>query len=336
MIHSHSALSRLSMSFSMIACCIATGAHAQGIATGWLNLRDQNPFALAGGLPLAPAIPDAGRWQIDTGVSMANTELADARGGSTMLFDAETRETRISLAYAFDAHWSVRASFGHWWIGDGVLDAPVESFHRAFGFDNGDRGRLGTVAPVVLIEREGTRLYSLDRTGAGVAPLLVDISRHWRPDERRLFGVSLGAKFPLGDADRLADNGGIGISLSAFAMTAWGANTTLGARVGVLRQDDNDLLPGLARRHVPFASALLRYRLGQRWSAVAQSDAHGALHRDLPGFFRAANVLSIGVARRVGNNAEIAIALGEDLPALRTTDVVLGLNLRMLAAAGPR
>jgi len=337
MIHRHRAALRICLSTAVLAgTTLATHAQAREIAATWLQQRDQNPFALASGLPLPPAIPSARGWQIDTSLSIANTELADARGNSLMLFDAETRETRISLAYAFDTGWSLRASLGHWWIGDGVLDSPVESFHRAFGFDNGDRGRLGTLAPVVHVERDGTRLYSLDRTGASVAPLLVDLTRHWQYDERHLLGVSLGAKFPLGDANRLADNGGIGISVSAFAMTHWGANTTFGARVGVLRQDDKDLLPGLARRHVPFASAVLRYRLGQRWSAVVQSDAHGALHRDLPDFFGAANLLSIGVARRIGETAELAITLGEDLPALRTTDVVLGMNLRVLAGARSR
>ena len=74
---------------------------------GWLQTRDSNPFALATGLPLAASMPLPGTWQIDTTLSIANTELRQFGDDSSLLFDAETHETRFSAAYAFDEHWNL-------------------------------------------------------------------------------------------------------------------------------------------------------------------------------------------------------------------------------------
>lgn len=74
----------------------------------------------------------------------------------------------------------------------------------------------------------------------------------------------------------------------------------------------------------------MRYRLGRKWSAVLQSDAHGPLYRDLPEFLgSASNQLNFGLIRRWGDSGEWQLTLGEDLPALRTSDIAINLNLRV-------
>ncbi|HET9031430.1 MAG TPA: DUF3187 family protein [Dokdonella sp.] len=303
---------------------------AAELPSGWLQTRDQNPFALATGLPLAPGIPAAKRWQFDATFNIANTELEQFSGNSSLLFDAETHESRFSAAYAFNDHWSLRGSISHLQISSGFLDGPIERFHRIFGFDNGDRGHLGLQAPTVEVRHDGTVLYALDSSQSGSGPLLIDLTRSWQLAEQGVAGITLGGKFPTGSQSRLSDSGSTDFSISAFTLLALGERLTLGARAGLLYQNDNRLLDNLARSQVPFASLLLRYRLGKKWSAFVQSDAHGALYRDLPDFLgSASNQLNIGFSRRFGERAEFQASLGEDLPALHTTDVVLSFNLRI-------
>jgi hypothetical protein len=244
---------------------------------GWLPTRDSNPFAIATGLPLTPAVPASGTWQFDASWSIANTELQQTDGNASLLFDAETRETRFSAAYAFDPRWSLRASISHFRVGSGFLDGPVERFHRAFGFDNGDRGQLGTQAPQIEVRDDGELLYVLNDARSDSGPLLADLTRSWDFGDRRMAGLTLGAKFPTGSHQRLSDSDSTDISLSTFVLMAIGERFTIGGRSGVLVQGDNRLLDDYARDAVPFANALVRYRLGQKWSAVLQSVAHGAL-----------------------------------------------------------
>jgi hypothetical protein len=317
--------------FVLAACLLVGTAHAQESLPGWLQTRDTNPFALATGLPLAPSVPSAGSWQFDTTLGIGNTELQQFGNGSSLLFDAETHETRFSAAYSFTEHLSFRASISHLWIGAGFLDRPVEQFHGLFGFDNGDRGQLDSHAPQIEIRRNNQVLYALDRSQSGAGPLLLDLTRSWRMNGGGIAGVSAGAKLPTGSRKRLSDSGSPDFSLAVFALLPLGERFTIGARGGVLVQSDNRLLGNnSARNTVPFASALLRYRLGQKWSVVVQSDAHGALYRDLPAFLgSAANQFNFGLARRIGENGEFQLTLAEDLPALHTADVAINLNLRL-------
>ena len=160
--------------------------------------------------------------------------------------------------------------------------------------------------------------------------MLIDLTRNWRLGDQGITGVSLGVKLPTGSRSRLSDSGSTDVSLAAFALVPLGERFTLGVRGGVLVQGDNRLLGNSARDIVPFASALVRYRLGQKWSAVLQSDAHGALYRDLPAYLGGtANQLNFGLVRRVGDSGEFQVTLAEDLPALHTSDVAINLNLRL-------
>lgn len=313
----------------MLVCLGSEPINAAEFAPGWLETRDQNPFALATGLPLAPSIPPAEGWQFDATLNIANTELQQFRGDTELLFDAETHETRLSAAYAFDERWSLRASISDLWIGSGFLDGPVERFHRAFGFDNGDRGLLGTQAPTIEVRDGDNVLYSIDRNQSAMGPLLIDLTRSWKIADQGMAGITLGSKFSTASQSRLGDSGGTDVSLSAFTLMPLGERLVFGARAGVLFQN-NQLLDNRARDQVAFAGILLRYRLSENWSALLQSDAHGALYSDLPDFLgSASNQLNLGLSRRFGNRAEFQATLGEDLPALHTTDVVLSLNLRI-------
>ncbi len=312
----------------------SASVRADELTPGWLQTRDQNPFALASGLPLAPSIPSATQWQFDATLNIANTELRQFRGTSELLFDAETHETRVSAAYAFDDRWSLRASISHVSIGAGFLDGPVERFHRAFGLDNGDRGQLDAQAPRIEVRDGDTTLYSLDRSQSGSGPLLIDLSRRWALGDQAGAGVTLGGKVSTGSRSRLTESGGMEGSLSAFTVMTLGDHLVFGARAGVLLQNNNRLLEDRARMRVPFASVLVRYRLGENWSALLQSDAHGALYRDLPDFLGStSNQLNVGFSRRFGDRSEFQTTLGEDLPALHTTDVVLSFNLRIYPGA---
>ena len=314
----------------MLVACSSRPAQADEPPTGWLQTRDQNPFSLATGLPLAPALPAAGNWQFDVTFNIANTELAQSRGDSSLRFDAETHETRFSAAYAFNERWSLRGSIGHLWIGAGFLDGPVERFHRIFGFDNGDRGLLGDPAPGIEVSRNNSPIYTLDRSQSSVAPLLLDLSRQWKLGDDGLGGIALGAKAPIGSRSALSDSGSADISLSAFALLPIGTRWTVGARAGLLHQFNNHLLGDSANAQVPFLGLMVRYRIGQQWSAWLQSDAHGALYRDLPDLLGSAgNQVNFGLGRRFGDRAELQVTMGEDLPALHASDIVLTFNLRV-------
>ena len=297
----------------------------------WLPVRDQNPFVLGAGIPLLPeALPRATDWRLDAYVAEANTRLLGSDAHTTVAYAAETRESRLAFAYAFDDDWNARLSLGTSWIGVGFLDKPIERFHDLIGAPQGYRGaRLGVQPPYVRVDHDGRTLFLLNRPQLGIAPLLVDVTRTWAPSERERFGLGAAASIPLGDAKQLQDLGGTSIALSAFG--DWRVSEALqtGARVGLLHLSGNDVLPALARRNVPFADVYARAPLWAGWDATLQYDAHGALYRDAPNFLKYAGVLSVGLSHALGARAELLLAIGEDVPIEHTQDVVLTAALRL-------
>lgn len=307
----------------------------------WLPLRDQNPFVLGSGLPLLPQPVQPGRWSVDAIIVESNTQLISSENGRFAgdpgmhaVFGAETRESRISVGYAFDESWSAGASLGDEWIGVGFLDKPIQHFHELIGAPRGFRGgRLGAKPPVIRVSRDGTVLYSLDQPGQALAPLLLDLTRTWdvSPDAR--YGVSLGAKLPTGATNKLSDTGDSGISAAAFA--DWTVHDLgpfgwvhLGMRVGCLHSSGNDVLPTLANSSVPFGDVYARAPLIGKWSVQMQYDAHGALYRHVPIFLGYAGVYTLGLAHPVGEHAELLFGIGEDIPVAHTQDASFLVALR--------
>lgn len=311
----------------LVASSLVVSAEYQ---PGWLSTRNQNPFALISGLPVAPAAPAAGSWQVDASISIANTELAQLRGDSQLLLDTETHESRLSIAHAWNERWSARASFTHLRASAGFLDGPVERFHDAFGFDNGDRGQLDTIAPRIELRRGSQTLALLSHSRSLGVPLMLDLTRQWQPQTYGSTGITLGLAIPVGGSTLVDDDDDPELSLSAHTLKELGDHLTVGVRLGVLARDKPDLLGAEAKSLIPFGNLLLRYRLGAKWSALMQADAHDALYRDLPGLAGfAGNQLSFGFARQLAKRGEFVATLGEDVPALHSADVALHLGLRM-------
>ena len=292
----------------------------------WLPVRDQNPFVLGSGLPLLPQpAPAAGSWNVVATLTESNTQLCSTR--STLpqtqdFFGAETREFRVTFSYAINDAWSARASIGDEWIGVGFLDKPIQHFHKWIGAPHGYRGgRLGERPPFIRVIEDGRMLYTLDKPGQALAPLLLDVTREWQVSEATSYGVSVGAKLPVGGTHRLSDVGDTGISLSAFGEFVVFDDIELGVRAGYLHSNGNDALPGLARSSVEFGDISARGPLAGRWSWIMQYDVHTSLYQRVPQFLGFAGIFTIGVARPVGEHSELLLGVSEDLPLGHTQDV---------------
>jgi len=326
-----------SILFSLLAVIsIGLAEKATAMDSGWLPLRDQNPFVLGSGLPLLPpASAHAGEWIVDATLIESNTQLISSTPGRHpgdpgihVLFGAETRETRITLNYALNEHWLARASLGDEWIGVGFLDRPIQHFHKLIGAPHGFLGgRLHARPPVIRVSRDGETLYSLDRPGQALAPLLLDLTRTWEAPDAR-YGIGFGAKLPTGDTKRLSDTSDAGVSVAGFGEWTLHDTIRVGARLGYLYTHGNDLLPMLARHSVPFGDVYARMPLFGRWEAEIQYDAHGALYRHVPVFLGYAGGLTIGLAHPLGARSELLLGLGEDVPIGHTQDVSFLIALR--------
>jgi len=321
---------------SFLTGCFATSLFVGSVATRadepmWLPVRDQNPFVLGAGIPLLPEpLTHPGSWSVDTYIAEANSQLISNARDTSVLFAAETRESRVAVSYAINEDWTARASLGDVWIGVGFLDSSIQHFHSLIGAPCGYRGgRLGVRPPYIRVTQDGDVLYQLDRPGQALAPLLMDLTRSWNLRESTTFGVDFAVKLPIGDTKRLSDTGSTGESFSLYWDTVWRDDIHVGARIGYLHESGNDVLPTLARTTAPFADAYARVPFLGQWSVQLQYDAHAALYSNVPDFLRYAGILSLGLARPIGARSELVLGVSEDVPMCHTQDVALMVALRV-------
>lgn len=312
---------------AMMAAAAAMGANvaaaADYAAAPWQLYRDANPFVAASGLPFAPPAIAADDWRVDVVLAASNTEIAFSRSAEHLLYDTEIHEARVAVTRSFGERWIVRATIGGEQFGSGFLDSFIEDFHRAFGFTNGDRGRLGTDGHAIVYTDANGDGIALDRDLNAVTPLLLDVAARTPADGHEwLYGATL--KLPTSHASPLVDDRAVDLSLWLAAQST-DAQTRMpwGARFGVMRRGDTRLLPQRAEDYVPFADATIGYVLLPGWDVAAQYQWHQALYdSDIP-FLQAAGSLTLSTAWHARAGWTLRAGLVEDVPSRHAQDITL-------------
>ncbi len=305
-----------------------TSATAEASATAWLPWRDANPFVAASGLPFAPPSTTTDNWHVETVVAASNTELAFDRGNEHLVYDAEIHEARVAVTRAFGERWLVRATIGTLAVDSGFLDGFLEDWHRTFGLSNGDRGRLGTDGHVIEYS-DGTDTIALDRTLHATTPLLVDVA--WRaPTAAGEWMAGATLKVPTSRASLLVDDRSTDLSLwlalqSTDAQSRW----PWGARVGVMQRGNTQLLADRANDQVPFADAVLGYRLTPHWDVAAQLQWHAALYDSAIPLLDDAATLALSSAWHADAGWTLRAGLVEDATPRHAQDVTFFVSLTL-------
>jgi hypothetical protein len=324
---------RIAACAAAIASCAALPASAMdaGAAAPWQLYRDADPFVAASGLPFAPPSATADGWRVDATLAASNTEVGFEARGERLVYDAEIHEARIALTRAFGAHWLLRATLAEVDIGNGFLDGFLEDYHRTFGFSNGDRGRLDTDGHTIRYD-DGNAVDTIafDRRLHALAPLLVDLAFHAAANDRAEWMAGATLKVPTSHASPLVDDRSTDLSLwlalqSTDAQSRW----PWGARVGVMQRGNTQLLADRAHDQVPFADAVLGYRLTPHWDVAAQLQWHAALYDSAIPLLDDAATLALSSAWHADTGWTLRAGLVEDAIPRHAQDVTFFLSLSM-------
>lgn len=322
---------RIAAFAAAIASCAAlsaSAADADGDAP-WQLYRDANPFVAASGLPFAPPSAGADDWRIEAMLAASNTEVGFDTGGERLTYDAEIHEARIAVTRAFGARWLLRAMLAEVDVGNGFLDGFLEDYHRTFGFSNGDRGRLGTDGHAIRYD-DGNAMdtVALDRRLHAAAPLLVDLAFRGASSERAQWVAGATVKLPTSHASPLIDDRGADFSLwLALQSTDGQSRWPWGARVGVMQRGNTRLLADRANDQVPFADAVLGYRLTPHWDVAAQLQWHAALYDSAIPLLDDAATLALSSAWHADAGWTLRAGLVEDAIPRHAQDVTFFISL---------
>lgn len=233
--------------------------------------------------PRAARVLPAGEALVSNTLAYSSMFENGTGSSSKVVLDGEIARDTVALRAGVGGDTDVEVQVPFVFASNGFLDDLVETWHDTFGFPNGGREKRPKNDYEMRIEKDGRRIYALDRGRVELGDVPVFVTRQLLDEERDGVGLALcaGIEFPLGSESRGVGNGGFdgggGVilerSLDRFTLTA-GAYHVLASTPDSFRparveiQDQDYLHGGLECRWNDVSSLVL----GLRWSSAVTRD----------------------------------------------------------------
>jgi len=293
----------------------------------------QHPLKAISGLPAVAARHHAnGEWQV--ALEHASLFMGGQTEDESIFLDGEYSTLSLRHRRSISTCWQAEVSVPLLFHSGGWADPYIHDWHRFFGLPDAERDAFPeSELHYEWIDGQGNR-RRIDEESSGLGDFQVSVQRslgcrEQLRGERHRAIARFGLTVPAGDEGSLR---GIGAptywsDLQSPVITL-GARYRLAAAVGILFPGQSDQAPA-QREAVLYGSVGVEARLGLRWSALVQLDAHTSMYdsalREL-GDVGA----GIGIGFRYGINASQALEFGfaEDFVVDSTPDIVARLAWR--------
>ena len=308
------------------ASAIADSA-AASTDEGPLRIRNIAPGTQVFGLPraLGGDVLSEGT-EITFSTELANNFVSDAERETLAFFDGET----ALLTYGIRRPWGERFEYGlsvpYLIHHGGFLDAVIDNFHDAFGFDGNGRDLTGRGHIDYFIQDEGEIFADFQHQRRDWGDIRLSGGYQLVRNDARSLAARIELKLPTGDVDDLTGSEGTDVAIwadysdrSLLSRLGLDLTTTL----GVVLLGEGELAPDKQEDYAVFAHLGLSYRLSDRWSLKTQLDAHSELmdsHVDQLG--GQALMGTIGARWHVTPTLWTDFAIVEDVYSDSTSDVV--------------
>ena len=304
---------------SIVGLGLFTGvASAQTVWNGPLPVQNERPFqsAFLHFEAKPPEILGKGRSRYGVAFHVANDLLIPAdSNGSRVEEDFETGRVQLNYSRGIGGGWEAGVRANVIVRDGGVLDGPIEFYHRIFGLaGNGQDIPIGRDN----IARNRDVLFFQDANGNGVneasASGLGDTTlevRRGLTSGRTASALRLGVKLPTGSGNRILGSGGFDAGVGVDARRALGSRLALFGSANAFLYGDSDI-PNA--RSSGFGGGLgLEYRAGGRDSVLAQIDVQSRTVTTGNSFAdRTPVIASVGYKHRFGDGRTLFASFSEN------------------------
>ena len=293
--------------------------------------RDQNPLLTGFGLPmpLPTRLGQPGQWQAASSINWGSSAIDQRSARESLTVDAETREVRLTLGRRVGERWAVQLQLPYFYIGSGVLDSFIDSFHDAFGLPEGARPRQPRDALNVRYVRDGVTLLQQQDSSSGIGEVSLDVGYELVSSQQAGATAWASVKLPTARERSLRGSGAVDVALSLAGERRWGERWDTYAQVSVTLLGDGDLLPRQQRDVVASGMVGVTARLIGGLHAKLQLDAHSAVFDDSDlDYLGEVAILNIGGEYRFKNGWIFDAGVSEDIIVDASPDLVVLFGLR--------
>jgi Protein of unknown function (DUF3187) len=308
---------------------VAFGVHAApGVACAdeFFLVRDENPLIRSLYLPLPSDSRLSDGESFAATLSISNTLNVESRPQESLLIDGESDTLRLNYQNTLFDSWAYRFTVPVVHDSGGFLDSAIDSWHRWFGFDPGNRPYYPRNEIFYSYSGRGNVDIQQSQTSLG------DVSAEagWYPIDSGQRTVSLwaGLEAPTGSVSKLTGNGAWDGALwahGAWRLPQW----QFAAELGVAQPFGDEIFAGYAHRTSLFGRFAVTRSLGAAWSLRAQLDGQTRRVTDSDIRFLGPSLqLSVGVERRLSGRWRMALGFAEDVAVNTAPDITFFFGLR--------
>jgi uncharacterized protein DUF3187 len=268
----------------------AARASEPNLRRGPPGIRDEQLLAQPR-LTLPALSPDTlgrGEWAFGVSAQTSNTFSwvqdvpGESPGDRRFLIDGEAWTADLSVSRGLTADLDVGARLPVRWRGGGILDGLIDTWHRLLHLPDSGRPLFRRNAfRVEGITTSGQSFSWNDEQGLGLGELELEARWRFRNGGRDRWSLALAGRVALPTATAPFDGNGLGLGVQVVAARGLGSRFDLYLGAGGTEQGDDDVRGVGYERYRGWGFLSVEWRLGRRFSLVAETDAASRLVRDI-------------------------------------------------------
>jgi Protein of unknown function (DUF3187) len=300
-------------------------------ADEFFPVRDENPLIRGFYLPLPSDSRLTDGQSLSATLAISNTLNVEQRPRESLLIDGESDV--LTLAYENNVGQSWRYRFTVPLIHDsgGFLDSAIASWHRLFGFPEGQRPFYPKRE--IIYSYAGLGNIDITQSQSGIGDISGEMGWYPIDDAHRTVSLWGGVEAPTGSVSKLMGDGAWDGAVWAHGALRW-PKWQLAAELGLAQPFGDEIFAGAAHKTSVFARFAATRAFGQQWSLRAQLDGQSGRVQDSDLRFLGPSLqLTVGAVRRLGERWRLEFGFAEDAAVNTAPDITFFFGIRRQSGA---
>jgi hypothetical protein len=297
-----------------------------------LYTKNLSPVAGLFGLPAqrSARIAGSGVSSLALHGSVASHYVADSESGEFLNFDGESQRLALEWRYGLTDNWDLQLEVPWLDHSGGQLDSLIDDWHNFWGLSDGGRSK----APADVLDfhyASAAENFQLRDDVSGIGDTSLSVSRVLYRDAGSTAAVALGYKFATGEEQDFLGSGADDVFATVRFSGQHQADLPLSwhGQLGYLRAGSTRILGDLQEKDLWFAGLAVDWQIAERWSLLAQIDAHAApADSAISGLGDEAIMLTVGGRWRFSRDWAVDFSVVEDIRVETAPDVSFQASLR--------
>ena len=299
-----------------------------------IMISNLSPLAALRGLPTQRHADVQLGSVVTVSQSLSNHFTVEESGDESLMLDGQTDVLSVSLRYGFHPDWDIELTLPWVQHSGGFMDPLIADWHAFFGLPNGNREDYPVNELQYRLD-QSRHEAALDNRVSGLGDVQVALSRNLSLKKGPQMALSVGMKAATGEEADWLGSGATDYWALARVSGAYSGRVPLvwHGQLGMTRAGVSDLMGPNQKRSLWFGGISLAWPFREKWSVLAQIDAHSALgDGNLSAMTQPAGLFSMALRWNTSPKWTLDLGFSEDLVVESAPDITFMLTARYVAS----